>query len=142
VTCVRCYRHLYYTDWGKTASVVRTQLDGSNPTVIKKDGLNNPNGIAIANNTIYVTDSHYKTRVPANARTSQDGSLYSMNLNGGGWTDELSTVTTKLKVCSRRHLRFLSANECSLLFCIKCISFTLYCLLSTEPLTAVYSSNQ
>lgn len=89
--------HLYYTDWGKTASVVRTQLDGSNPTVIKKDGLNNPNGIAIANNTIYVTDSHYKTRVPANARTSQDGSLYSMNLNGGGWTDELSTVTTKLK---------------------------------------------
>jgi len=94
---VVCYRYLYYTDWGKTASVVRTRLDGSSPTVIKS-GLNNPNGIAIIGSKIYVTDSNYKTRIPPNARTAKDGSLYSMTSNGGGWTDVLSGVTTKLKV--------------------------------------------
>ena len=76
---------------------MRTQLDGTSPTVIKM-GLNNPNGIAIIGNKIYVTDSNYKTRVPANARTGVDGSIYSMNLNdGSGWTDVLSS-STKLKV--------------------------------------------
>jgi len=92
-----CYRYLYYTDWGKTASVVRTRLDGTSPTVIRM-GMSNPNGIAVLGNKIYVTDSNYKTRVPRNARTSQDGSLYSMNLDGSGWTDVLSSSSTKLKV--------------------------------------------
>ena len=105
VTCVRCYRHLYYTDWGKTASVVRTLLDGSNPKVLKSGlEIDNPNGIAVINTKIYVTDSHYKTRVPLNARPSKDGSLYSMNLDGSGWTNVLSAAATKLKVSSGRHL--------------------------------------
>ena len=103
VTVIRCYSYLYYTDWGKSASVVRTRLDGSDPTVIKS-GLDNPNGIAVTASKIYVTDSHYKTRIPPNARTGKDGSLYSMNLNGSGWTDVLSASSTKLKVI----------NECRL----------------------------
>jgi len=97
VTSVRCYRYLYYTDWGKTASVVRTLLDGSSPKVIKS-GLNNPNGIAVTASKIYVTDSNYKTRTPSNDRSPKDGSLYSMNLDGSSWTDVLSAVSTKLKV--------------------------------------------
>jgi len=96
-THVICDRYLYYTDWGKTASVMRTHLDGSSQTVIKT-GLNNPNGIAIIGSTIYVTDSNYKTRSPPNARTAEDGSLYSMTSTGASWTDVLSGVTTKLKV--------------------------------------------
>jgi len=93
---------LYYTDWGKTPSVVRTRLDGSNPTVIKKD-LNNPNGIAVTGSKIYVTDSNYKTRFPPSARSAVDGSLYSMNLDGTNWVDELRSAGTKLKV-STEHL--------------------------------------
>ena len=69
-----------------------------------KLGLNNPNGIAVTANKIYVTDSNYKTRVPPNARPSKDGSLYSMNLDGSGWTDVLSAASTKLKASSERHL--------------------------------------
>jgi len=114
---VVCHRYLYYTDWGKTASVVRTRLDGSSPTVIKS-GLNNPNGIAIIGSRIYVTDSNYKTRIPPNARTAKDGSLYSMTLTGGSWTDVLSGVTTKLKVerlplfrCACIFLHFFGINE-------------------------------
>jgi len=78
---------------------VRTQLDGSSPTVWT--GLNNPNGIAIIGTKIYVTDSNYKTRIPRNARTAKDGSLYSMDINAGqgtAWTDVLESVATKLKV--------------------------------------------
>jgi len=90
--------YLYYTDWGETASVVRTRLDGTSPTVVMI-GLNNPNGIAIIGSKIYVTESNYKTRVPPNARRAVDGSLYSMDLNGGDWTDLLTTTATKLKVC-------------------------------------------
>jgi len=97
VVYLLCCRYLYYTDWGKTASVVRTRLDGSSPTLIKKD-LNNPNGIAVVGGKIYVTDSNYRTRVPASARTSMDGSLYSMNPDGSGWTDVLSSAAVKLKV--------------------------------------------
>ena len=99
--CHTKHRYLYYTDWGTTASVVRTRLDGSSPKVLKSR-LDNPNGIAVTSNRIYVTDSHYKTRVPANARSAQDGSLYSMNLDGTGWTDVLSGVSTpnELKVHS------------------------------------------
>jgi len=95
---------------------VRTRLDGSSPTVIKS-GLNNPNGIAIIGSKIYVTDSNYKTRIPPNARTVKDGSLYSMTLTGGSWTDVLSGVTTKLKVNGCRYfvvhafLHFLGNNE-------------------------------
>ena len=100
-THVVCDRYLYYTDWGKTASVVKTRLDGSSPTVIKT-GLNNPNGIAIIGSTIYVTDSNYKTRSPPNTRTAVDGSLFSMTLDGASWTDVLSSATTKLKVNSCR----------------------------------------
>jgi len=76
---------------------VRTRLDGSSPTLIKKD-LNNPNGIAVVGRKIYVTDSNYRTRVPASARHSMDGSLYSMNPDGSGWTDVLSSAAVKLKV--------------------------------------------
>ena len=90
--------YLYYTDWGETASVVRTRLDGTSPTVVMI-GLNNPNGIAIIGSKIYVTESNYKTRVPPNARRAVDGSLYSMDLTGGAWTDLLTTTATKLKVC-------------------------------------------
>jgi len=92
-----CCRYLYYTDWGKTASVVRTRLDGSSPTVIKT-GLNNPGSVAVVGSTVYVTESHYRTRIPPNARTSINGSLYSMNSDGSGWTDVLAAATTKLKV--------------------------------------------
>jgi len=82
---------------------VRTRLDGSMPTVLKS-GLDNPNGIAVTAGKIYVTDSRYKTRIPPNARPGKDGSLYSMHLNGSGWTDVLSASSTKLKVSSERHL--------------------------------------
>jgi len=93
------YRYLYYTDWGTTASVVKTHLDGSSPRVIKQ-GLDNPNGIVVTSNKIYVTDSHYKTRVPDNARDVKYGSLYSMDLDGNGWINVLSG--TQLKVCTKR----------------------------------------
>jgi len=101
VTCVWCPRYLYYTDWGKSASIVKTGLDGSSPTVIKTgQGLNNPNGIAVTSSKIYVTDSHYKTRVPANTghTTSKDGSLYSMDHDGTGWTDVLSSASANMKL--------------------------------------------
>jgi len=114
-----CCRYLYYTDWGQKASVVRTRLDGSSPTVLKT-GLNNPNGIAVVGSKIYVTDSNYRTRT--GDRTVIDGSLYSMNLDGTGWTDVLAAATTKLKVskimahwtCPAVHLchtRYTSADD-------------------------------
>jgi len=110
--CWLLYRYLYYTDWGKTPSIVRTLLDGSSPTVLKVGGgLNNPNGIAIIGTKIYVTDSQYKTRVPPNARSAKDGSLYSMNLDGSGTlTDVLSSVDTKLKVNNHCHLLFITLH--------------------------------
>ena len=90
-----CCRYLYYSDWGRTASVVRTRLDGSSPTVIKTE-LNNPGGVAVVGSMVYVIESHYRTRIPPNARIN--GSLYSMNSDGSGWTDVLAAATDKLKV--------------------------------------------
>jgi len=116
---IDCYRYLYYTDWGKTASVVRTRLDGSSPKVIKVD-LNNPNGIAVIGNKLYVTDSNYKTRVPENARDGKDGSLYSMNAaDGSEFTDVLETSSTKLKVYSGRRLYFFIRYYLCLAFLAK-----------------------
>ena len=38
------YRHVYHTDWGSEAAVVRTNLDGSNDKIIVNQ-LENPNGV-------------------------------------------------------------------------------------------------
>ena len=56
---------MYYTDWGATPAVVRTDLDGSNAVVLRV-GLDNPNAITTLGNHVYVVDSHHKTRASDN----------------------------------------------------------------------------
>lgn len=42
--------------------MVRTLLDGTHPTVLLQSQLSNPNGIAVARDTVYVADSNYNNR--------------------------------------------------------------------------------
>ena len=39
---------------------MRTNLDGSHLEVVMSDGLDTPNGVAVANNNIFIIDSFYK----------------------------------------------------------------------------------
>jgi len=52
-------RHLYYTDWGDDAKLVRCYMDGSWCTVLLH-GLQNPNGVTVDDSTVYVVDSQLK----------------------------------------------------------------------------------
>jgi sugar lactone lactonase YvrE len=89
---------LYYTDWGSKASIVRSNLDGTNPTVIKT-GLFNPNGLALAGDSLYVVDSNYKTRVANFGPPRSFGSLYKMDNNGSNLQDVLNGSSSGLMVC-------------------------------------------
>ena len=42
---------LYYTDWGSDGSVRRSALDGSDSVVLRQ-GLDNPNGVAVQGDTV------------------------------------------------------------------------------------------
>lgn len=102
---VLCYRYLYYSDWSNRARIVRTNLDGSQPNELRA-GLDNPNGLAIvgsgATKRLYVTDSHYKTRENTKyPGVGRNGSIYSMDLVGKNWRDELSQTPGREKLVVR-----------------------------------------
>ena len=71
-------RYLFYTDVGASARVVRTNLDGSDPYVIRS-GLTSPNGVAFDGRTVYVIDSNYGTE--------EKGALYSTDIDGSYWQE-------------------------------------------------------
>ncbi|XP_039255818.2 uncharacterized protein LOC120332606 isoform X1 [Styela clava] len=51
---------LYYSDWGVDAKVVRLDLDGRNPHLVPVV-VENPNGLALDDAILFVTDSHRKS---------------------------------------------------------------------------------
>ena len=57
--CLCRIRHLYYTDWGSRAAVMRVNLDGSEPQALRI-GLDNPNSVIVIDGQVYYVDSHYK----------------------------------------------------------------------------------
>ena len=59
--CYTLNSHLYYTDWGAEAKVVRSNLDGSGATTILSNGLENPNSVVFSAGAIYVVDSRFKS---------------------------------------------------------------------------------
>ena len=51
-------RHIYYTDWGQPAKVVRSNLDGTNAiTILSNEAVQfqNPNSVVASSNKIFVT---------------------------------------------------------------------------------------
>lgn len=78
------HNHLYYTSWGSQASVVRTNLDGTEPLVVLQN-MDNPNGLAVGpGGKLYVIDSHDKTnRGNENyPRAKKEGTLYKSDKDG------------------------------------------------------------
>ncbi|KAI0213066.1 hypothetical protein LSAT2_001943 [Lamellibrachia satsuma] len=72
--------HLYYTSWGPQASVVRTNLDGTEPSVVLQN-MDNPNGLAVGpDGKLYVVDSHDKTN--RGTREKKDAALYESKTDG------------------------------------------------------------
>ncbi|XP_076810906.1 uncharacterized protein LOC143453455 [Clavelina lepadiformis] len=55
-------RFLYVSDWGNHPKIVRYDLDGKHPQVLDID-VENPNGLALDGNILYVTDSHAKSAI-------------------------------------------------------------------------------
>nr|XP_002125537.4 uncharacterized protein LOC100176236 isoform X1 [Ciona intestinalis] len=49
---------LIVSDWGNSPKVVQFDLDGQNPQELTVN-VENPNGLALHNGTLYITDSHY-----------------------------------------------------------------------------------
>ena len=93
------HSHLYITDWGSQAAVIKVNKDGSDPQLILFPGLDNPNGVYHDSNEqkIYVVDSHYKTKKDENDGSfgpSKDASLYRMNENG----ENVQPSSVQLKV--------------------------------------------
>ncbi|KAI0212701.1 hypothetical protein LSAT2_002356 [Lamellibrachia satsuma] len=73
--------HLYYTSWGPQAFVVRTNLNGTEPSVLLQN-MDNPNGLAVgpADGKLYVVDSHDKTN--RGTREKKDAALYESKTDG------------------------------------------------------------
>jgi hypothetical protein len=79
---------MFYTDIGSNARVVRTNLDGSDPYVIKSN-LVNPNGVVFDGTNVYVIDSNYGS--------DEQGALYKTDIDGTFW--QKITGLDELKVC-------------------------------------------
>ena len=82
MSCV-CFSELYYTDWGEKGEVVRLGLDGSQPHILGSD-FENPNSILTDGDTVYVIDSHLKSR---DRGLDVDGAIYQMNRTGTSWAN-------------------------------------------------------
>jgi len=98
-SCTWC-RQLYYTDWGDEAKVVRCNLDGSGRTVLLRGVLQNPNGLAVSDSTLYVVDSRLK-----------DGSTASSVLIKLSVTSVRSDVNWT--VTNLSHIKVLTHSLCS-----------------------------
>ena len=72
------FRYLYYSDWGEKAKVMRCDLDGSNPSLVRGD-LENPNGITLNRGKVHVVDSRAKSKESGNP---VKGKLYSIDTSG------------------------------------------------------------
>jgi len=83
MSCCVCFSELYYTDWGEKGEVVRLGLDGSQPHILGSD-FENPNSILTDGDTVYVIDSHLKSR---DRGLDVDGAIYQMNRTGTSWAN-------------------------------------------------------
>ncbi|XP_013392591.1 uncharacterized protein LOC106160517 [Lingula anatina] len=54
--------YLYYTDWGKHPKVIRTELDGANPAVLRDTNISNPNSLSLYQGKLYMVDSNYNRK--------------------------------------------------------------------------------
>jgi len=93
---------------------MRTNLDGSEPRELRS-GLNNPNGLALVGGRLYLTESHYKTRTQSYSEQPQNGSLYSMNVDGSDWKKETKNLYSFV-VCLFLNLLNLFIININLLF--------------------------
>ena len=67
------FRYLYYSDWGSSPAVIRTDLDGGNPlTIMTSSTVSNPNGLCIHSNKLYVSDSNFNSRIQSSFIASYD----------------------------------------------------------------------
>jgi len=77
------FRHLYITDWGDDAKLLRCHMDGFSCTVLLR-GLQNPNSLAVDGSMVHVVDSQLKHRsTPSHAYTS---TLITMSTTSNNWT--------------------------------------------------------
>ena len=60
---ISIYRYLFWSDWGKTAKIERSELDGSNRVTIVKDNLVWPNGLTVDEETNRVVWADARTEV-------------------------------------------------------------------------------
>lgn len=73
-----CYSELYYTDWGQQGRVVRLNLDGTQPRILGSY-FENPNSVLTDGDTVYVVDSHFKSREKGQ---DVDGAIYRTDQTG------------------------------------------------------------
>ena len=88
--CTKCvtivclhYRELYYTDLGLQAQVVRVNLDGTDPRILGTH-FENPNSVLTNGDTVYVADSHVKSRERG---LDVNGAIYWTNRTGSSWAN-------------------------------------------------------
>ena len=58
---IMCFSYLYWTDWGRTPRIERSDMDGNNRMVVIRNNLGWPNGLTI--------DEHSSRIIWADART-------------------------------------------------------------------------
>ena len=91
-------RELYYTDWGQQAQVARVNLDGTEPLNLGTH-FENPNSVLTDGDTVYVVDSHVKSRERG---LDVNGAIYWTNRTGSSWAN-ISGID--LQVCEMVSLR-------------------------------------
>lgn len=97
-------RFLYYSDWGTNAKVVRVDLDGKNPHVLSVH-VENPNGLALQDTVLYITDSHHRSAL--------------MQING---TVVYGNPPSLIKYDTRLH-KDVELNDLNMEVCFSCYFF-------------------